>query len=165
MHFLNTLLYLFSSIFFTIYEHKTLAEQPQPEPPECTSCVSASNIRFPQSLCIVRISTPLSSKSLYRSSEPIFPRSPVKIASKSVGCRDTSFKKEYIVSAAAGAMAAPILFASLIAKSIILPTVTYLIFISPPKPTIAAPEPVTVHCEVSGLTPPYSSGNLYRFQS
>ena len=54
--------------------------------------------------------------------------------------------EENMVSAAAGAIAAPILFWSVMPISTILPIVNALIFgRSVPCPTIAAPAPVTVH--------------------
>ncbi len=71
-----------------------------------------------------------------------------------------SFKKQYIVSAAEGAIAAPILEVSLTPKSTILPGHTRVIFTFPPKPTTAQPAAVAVHCAVGVRCPPYSNGNL-----
>ena len=70
------------------------------------------------------------------------------------------------MSKAAGAIAAPILFASFIPISTIFPGVIWVI--NGPVPDdvrIAAPEPVTVHCAVGGLWFPSSNGNLNCFSA
>ena len=59
-------------------------------------------------------------------------------------------------------MAAPMLFASVMPASAILPVVTIVTRGPlPDAPRMSAPEPVTVHCAVGVRTPPYSSGNRY----
>lgn len=62
------------------------------------------------------------------------------------------------VSQAAGAMAAPMLFASVMPASTILPGVTQVTYgPGPSSPRISAPAPVTVHWLVGVRTLPYSS--------
>ena len=66
----------------------------------------------------------------------------------------------------AGAIAAPILFASLIPISTIFPEVICVINgPSPDLDNIAAPAPVTVHCDVGGRWFPNSNGNLNCFSA
>ena len=66
----------------------------------------------------------------------------------------------------AGAIAAPILFASFMPISTILPGVKCVTFgPSPTLESIVAPLPVTVHCAEGGLWFPNSSGNLNCFSA
>ena len=70
------------------------------------------------------------------------------------------------VSKAAGAIAAPMLLASLIPISITLPVVIYVTYGPFPHfERIAEPAPVTVHWDVGGLWFPSSSGNLNCFSA
>ena len=112
-------------------------------------------------MCIDEISTPSRCISSLKSCEPTFPRSPVRIRSISEILVFVSERKLIIVSAAAGAIAAPMLFASLISRSFILPIVTCAILAEERIFDIsAAPAPVTVHCALGVRCPPYSSGSL-----
>ena len=59
-------------------------------------------------------------------------------------------------------MAAPMLLASVIPASTMRPTVTCVMRgPTPPGARMAAPAPVTVHCEEGVRCPPYSSGKRY----
>ena len=63
---------------------------------------------------------------------------------------------------AAGAMAAPMLLASVIPLSTTLPVVTWVIKGPVPlRDRMTAPDPVVVHCAVGGFCPPYSRGLRY----
>ena len=77
---------------------------------------------------------------------PTYPRSPVMIRSYSCASRPKSSRLQAMVSAAAGAMQAPIFWESLRPKSTIFPTVTPAIRTGPGlPPTRKAALPVTVH--------------------
>ena len=58
-----------------------------------------------------------------------------------------------------GAMAGPMLAASVMPRSVTVPTVAdSMAMLACCAVTKAAPDPVTVHCAVGVRTPPYSSG-------
>ncbi len=113
-----------------------LAAHPHPDPPACTSC-SFENIMQPQSVCTCAALMPASPMPPMpqrfsplsmpcRIFEPTKPKSPVTMASKMFGSACVSAKNCAIVEYAAGAIAAPMLFASFIPASVILPAVTAL---------------------------------------
>ena len=135
----------FSLPVFSLFNrspHRVIALQPQPEPPEWTSCFVLSKTNVPQSVSFPPRGTPFFRASCISNSLPSCPKSPVIIRSKSSGPVLRSSKWAQMVLKAAGAMAAPMLLASLIPKSVTMPTVAAVTLGPLPSAhTRAAPEP------------------------